>query len=341
MHDTWKTRQLRNYTSTAVLIIASLAIFSLLSGCGGMPDNAAATVDGNVISKDDVATRNSLLTVINFANNTGAFDDYANSIASQAQGVTIPESFVQQEATSQLVAEEIDRLEAEARGISVTDDEIAAMKETILEDNFLGEAQLMEQNLADAGLTQDNLRDLILGRLYHQKIGDALQAEITVTEDEARTQYNANLSIYVYPEKRMIRQVVVADEAAAQAVADRINAGENMTIIARQESIDKITGPVAGRTDLVLKGELPQAVGDMAFSLAHFQVSPPFKSDLGWYVIRVELINTGSNLAFEQVKDEITKALRQMKLDDRLTAYQKAAEASHVVEYAEGYRPGQ
>jgi len=331
--------QLRNITAPAVLIIFLLAIVSLLTGCGGMPDNAAATVDGNVISKDDVATRSNLLNVINFANNTGAFDDYARSIASQAQGSTIPQTFVQQEATSQLVSGEIDRLEAEARGISVTDDEIAAMTETILEDNFLGEAELMEKNLADAGLAQTDLRDLVLGRIYHQKIGDALQAEITVTEDEARAQYNANLSSYVYPEKRMIRQVVVADEATAQAVADRINAGENMTLIARQESIDKITGPVAGRTDLMLKEELPQEVGDMAFSLASFQVSPPFKSDLGWYVIRVELINTGSSLTFEQVKDEITKAIRQMKLDDKFTAYQNVAEAGHVVEYANGYGP--
>lgn len=328
---------LKKYIGTSGLIIILLGAGWLFSGCGDMSADAAARVDGNVISKDDVAKRVSLNQVLNNSTaGTGVKDNDSESTASGAEGSSLPPGLTNQITAQQLVTEEIDRLELKKRGISVSDDEITAKAEEIIDTQYLGEKEKIEENLAQEGLTQADLRDLALADLMRPKLIDSFRAEVQVSEDEVRAVYQSGLSSYMTPEKRQIRQVVVADEATAQSIADRITAGGNMTVIASQESIDGKTAAKAGRTGLVLRGELPKEVSDMAFSLPLNQISPPFQSELGWYVIRVEVINPASNRAFEDVRDELTDALVNNKLNERVGSYIESTKL-HKVEYAAGY----
>lgn len=311
----------------AGLIMVLTGAGLLIAACGGMSSDSAASIDGKEITRDQVARR------INLRFN-------AITISETPIG---PESLYYQKqmpiVAEMLVAEEFDRREAEKRGISVSEAEIAEEKQRILEENFLSDEQYMEQHFTDVGATDADLREQIVGDLLHKKIVDALRAEVTASEEEALAEYNANLNRYVYPERRQIRQIVVTDEATVKSVADRLAAGESMDVLAQQVSIDNKTAPIGGRLDLTTREQLPKAVGDQAFSLQLFQVSEPFQSDLGWYVIRVDLINTASNRTFDQVKDGLIAALGEKKLDDRLVAYEEENNSKHNIEYAEGYEP--
>jgi parvulin-like peptidyl-prolyl isomerase len=328
---------LKKYMGTAGLIIILLGAGWLFLGCGDMSADAAARVDGNEISKDDVAKRVSLNKVLSSTAGADVNDNPFDSSAPGAGGSSLPPGLANQITAQQLVTEEIDLLELKKRGISVSDDEITAKTEEIIDTQYQGETEKMQENLAQEGLTQADLRGLASADLIRQKLSDSFRAEVQVSEDEVRAIYQSRLSSYVTPEKRQIRQVVVADEATAQSIADRIAAGGNMTVIASQESIDSTTAVNAGRTKLVLKEELPSAVGDMAFSLPLNQISAPFQSELGWYVIRVELINPASNLAFEDVRDELTEAVVNSKLNERVESYKVESPKLHKVEYAAGY----
>lgn len=329
----------KNILTAGVIVVVALMAVWLLTGCGSLSSSAAASVNGSEISKDEVSARIRLGRALIAAHITSDWEQYFKGVAGQAQGTTIPEEFLQQAAVKQLVHEEIDRQEMESRGLSVSEEELEAKEQEILEVYFLSDEQKLEEEFARENVTRADLRKQLLGELYSQKINDSLKAAITVSEEEVKARYEGMASTLVYPEKRQIRQIVTADQASAQAVADRISAGENMTVIARESSIDPATASLAGRTDLLKREEFPRAVADMAFSLPLNQLSPVFQSDLRWYVIRVEVINPASNKTLDEVRSEITEFVITDKLSRQLSDYDAENKARYTVEYAAGYEP--
>ena len=219
-----------------------------------MPSDAAATVNGVVITRDEVATRLSLAAGLN-----------------PSKVPTDPESedykIAQRDFAAQLVSEEIERQEADKRNITVTPEEIDVLMAQIVEDKYLGSTQKMEEDFAKRGVTDADLRNEVWRRLVHQKLLESLRDEVPVTDEELQAQYDANIGNYVSPEKRQTRQIVVADQATAQSIASRIAAGEDFTAIAKQSSIDSKTKQNGGLIGIVPKDALPPAVGDAAFAL--------------------------------------------------------------------------
>lgn len=305
-----------------ILVIACLTV----SSCGDLPSNAAATVNGKVISKDDVAERIRIGAGINPGKvpTDPNSEDYKN---------------FQRDITEQLVAEEMERQEAEKRGVTVTADEVDAKVDLVVEDQYLGSIQKMQEDFAKRGITENDLRNEILRQLLHQKILDTLRAEVPVNEEEVRAQYEASKNSYIYPEKRQVRQIVTADEASALADANRVAGGEEMASVAQQVSIDNKTKSSGGMVGLVTQASLPKEVGDMVFSLALNQLSMPFKSALGWYIVKVELITPASNRTYEQVKDDLIKFAGNQKLVERYKTYVEEVQAAYDVEYADDYSP--
>ncbi|MHB1325763.1 MAG: peptidyl-prolyl cis-trans isomerase [Thermoleophilia bacterium] len=305
-----------------ILVMACLTV----SSCGDLPSNAAATVNGKVISKDDVAERIRIGAGINPGKvpTDPNSEDYKN---------------FQRDITEQLVAEEMERQEAEKRGVTVTADEVDAKVDLVVEDQYLGSLQKMQEDFAKRGITENDLRNEILRQLLHQKILDTLRAEVPVNEEEVRAQYEASRSSYIYPEKRQVRQIVTADEASALAAANKVAAGDEMASVAQQVTIDNKTKTSGGMVGLVTQASLPREVGDVAFSLALNQLSMPFKSSLGWYIIKVELITPASNRTYDQVKDDLIKFAGNQKLAERYKTYVEEVQAAYDVEYADDYSP--
>ena len=310
----------------AAMSVVAIAAAFLPAGCSSVPDNAAATVNGKVITKGEVADRIRVGAAINPA-----------SVPSD----TGSEEFkrIQSGTTEQMVAEEVEMQEAEKRGITVTPDEIEPFIDQVIEDKYLGSLQKMQDDFAKRGLKEDDLRKEILRRILHQKVLESLRSEVPVSDEEVLAEYNANKGNYVYPEKRQVRQVVSADEATANSVMTRIAAGEDMAVIAGQSSIDAKTKTSGGLVGLVPQAALPREVGDVAFSLPVRQVSAPFKSDLGWYVVRVELITPASNRTFDEVKGDLKKYMSNQKLSERYKVYVEEVKAAYDIEYADDYAP--
>ncbi|MFA6000962.1 MAG: peptidyl-prolyl cis-trans isomerase [Thermoleophilia bacterium] len=310
----------------AALSVVAIAAAFLAAGCSNVPDNAAATVNGKVITKDEVADRIRVGGAINPA-----------SVPSDTQSEEFKR--IQSGTTEQMVAEEVEMQEAEKRGITVTPDEIEPIVDQVIEDKYLGSLQKMQEDFAKRGLKEDDLRKEILRRILHQKVLESLRGEVPVSDAEVQAQYDDNKGNYVYPEKRQVRQVVLADEATANSVMTRIAAGEDMAVIAGQSSIDSKTKTNGGLVGLVPQAALPKAVGDVAFSLPVHQVSTPFKADLGWYVVRVELITPASNQTFDSVKDDLRKYMSNQKLAERYKVYVEEVKAEYDIEYADDYAP--
>lgn len=310
--------------------LAGIAVMLMVSfflwGCGGVPSGAAATVNGVVISKDDVAARIKIAQGISPQSVPAdtSSEDYNN---------------FQRDVTEQMVSEELEKQEAQKRGIAVEPAEIDAIMQQVIDDKYFGDVDKMSQDFEKRGLKEEDLRLEILRRLLHQKLLESLRQEVPVSEEEVRAQYEANKSSYVYPEKRQVRQIVVADEATARTVANRIASGEDFVTIAGQVSIDSRSKQNGGMLGLVTQSSLPQEVGDVAFSTEPNQVSLPFKSEQGWYIIRVEFVAPASNRSYEEVREELTRFMSNQKLSERYKEYVEEVKETYDVDYADDYSP--
>ncbi len=123
-----------------------------------------------------------------------------------------------------------------------------------------------------------------------------------VTEDEIKDYYEKNKSRFSTIEKRAIEQLSFADDAAAEAAAQKLAAGTSFEDIGKEQ----------GKTgdDLKLgtfeKSALPDpAVADAAFALAEGAVSPVVKGAFGPVILRVTQIEPAHVKPLSEVEAEI------------------------------------
>lgn len=303
-----------------------VALGSLITGCSSLPENAAVQVNGDIITKDQVAER------IRVARGLSPSEVPADPES---------EEFInyQKDVTQQLLWEQLVKQEADKRGLTVSDEEIEAGVQAYVEDKFLGDAQKMEEQYALRGITTADLRADIQFKLLLGKVRESLMAEVEVTEDEVRADYDRNINKYVYPEKRQVRQIVSASEADAQAALTRVNNGEAFPAVATAVSTDASTKGNGGLLGLVTRESLPPEVGDTVFTMGINEVSQPLSSGGKWYVVKVELISPASNLTFEAAKEELMYYKKNQKFSELFKEFKAGLYDSADIEYAGGYEP--
>ncbi len=306
-------------------VLAAAAIAVSTAGCG-LPDDAAASVNGAIITKDEVQHRIDVTAVL-----------YPNEVPEDRES----QEFIDYRGnvTKQLVSEEMERQEAEERGVSVTADEIEESLTIYVEDKYLGDVEKMEEAFANDGISVDELRAEIERDLLHQKMLDSFHEETTISEEEVQAFYEQNKAKYIHPEQRQVRIITTATEDEAAAALARISAGEEFSAVAMEVSIDGATAQKGGLIGLVDRKSLPENVADAAFGLSYNQVSQLFQNGSGWSIVKVEIILPESNQTFDDLKDELTFFLRNQKFSERWKEYSAELWDTYDIEYAEGYEP--
>ncbi|MBV7410109.1 peptidylprolyl isomerase [Maritimibacter sp. DP1N21-5] len=124
-------------------------------------------------------------------------------------------------------------------------------------------------------------------------------AQIPVSDEDLRQQYEARLEEFVIPERRLVERLVFADEGAAQSAADRIAAGET-----NFDDEVEARGLSLGDADLgdVTRGALG-AAGEPIFALEEPGVVGPIDTDLGPALFRMNAILAASETTFEEARE--------------------------------------
>lgn len=279
---------------SAILLVTAVFFGSLtIAGCGSLPEDAAVRVNGHVITKDEVATR-----IDHLRKKLGAL------VPDESQEVTF--SNYRREVTDKLVQEWLEMEETDRRGITVSEEEIDSRFLELAEESYLGYVdQLIKQEALDVGLTEADLRDQVRRDLLHEKLMQDVGKDIVVTDEDARAYYEKNITQYVRPEQRQVRQLITDSEAAAAAAVSRIRAGESFISLVEQISVDPLAQEKKGALNLISPGQLAPELDAAVYRLALGQVSDPVKVGDQWYVVTVENILPPVNNPFETVKEEV------------------------------------
>jgi peptidyl-prolyl cis-trans isomerase D len=149
-----------------------------------------------------------------------------------------------------------------------------------------------------------------------------LAASLTVGEAQLRERYEKDKGLYVQPETRRARHILIAvddttDDAKAAAQAqdlhDRIRAGGDFAALARQFSKDTASAEQGG--DLGWSGRdvyegVAKEFADRLFAMKEGEVGEPLKTQFGYHIIKLEGIRAGAGRSFEDVRAEIAATLR-------------------------------
>lgn len=137
-------------------------------------------------------------------------------------------------------------------------------------EGFKTESQKYYDEMKTYNITQADLREIFHADLLQQKVMDKITADVKPEEDMV-----------------WARHILVADEASAKAVEERLKKGEDFAKIAKEVSTD--TGSKDNGGDLAWfgKGQMVAEFEKVAWSLKIGQISEPVKSQYGYHIIQV------------------------------------------------------
>ena len=193
-----------------------------------------------------------------------------------------------------LIAEKLQVQEAERRGISVTQEELAAALEVVARQNGVVPDQLANW-LASIGLPAVYFEDQIRAQLLWAKVvATGLRPQVNVTEEEveqefARLQENrgnpeylvSQIDFYFGPSRTPEDLLVVAEQ-----LVDQIKAGASFEATAQQFS-DNALASLGGDMGWVSAAQVLPELGAALSEMEPGQVSAPIRSASGVHVVKL------------------------------------------------------
>jgi len=127
---------------------------------------------------------------------------------------------------------------------------------------------------------------------------------ISVSDERVAEAFEAQKATLSTPERRTVKQAVLADEAAAKALAGRISEGADFAT-----AVQQATGRPPVDLGAVAHDDLPPELADAIFALNQGQTTAPVESPLGWHVAMVTAIEPGKEATLAEHRDALRNEL--------------------------------
>ena len=185
-----------------------------------------------------------------------------------------------------------------------------------------GQKDSLDKSESFPGRAQYHQRRALRDAFFDVKINDA------VTEADAKKIYDEKI-VQLKPEQEVhARHILVASEAEAKEVAERLKKGEDFAAVAKEKSKD--TGAEGGDLGFFARGQMLKPFEEAAFTLDVGQISEPVQTQFGWHIIKVEAKRDQPLPTFDQVKEAIIAQLVQQKAQEVVTGLRDAAKIEVV-----------
>lgn len=148
---------------------------------------------------------------------------------------------------------------------------------------------------------EDVVKQMVKVDLLRKK---AAEAEVEVTDEEIKA-YHDTLEGQV-----KASHILVADEATAKEVKEKLEAGEKFEDLAKEYSTDPGSAQNGGDLGWFGEGAMVKEFQDAAFKLKEGEVSEPVKSEFGYHIIKV----TETVKPLEEMKEDLKEEVRKQKI---------------------------
>jgi len=187
-----------------------------------------------------------------------------------------------------MIEDELVRQGAQERGITVTEEEIdRAIEESygyqrepvtptptlpsVTKEEFEQAYQQDLSALAQAGLSEEFYRGMARRVLLHSKMWEVIGQDVPTSEEQVR-----------------VRRIVLETEEEAEAIRQRLDAGEDFATLAQELSIDESTRENGGDVGWMAFDERDLPFSAMAFQLEVGEVSQVIGTTRGYEILKLE-----------------------------------------------------
>ncbi len=156
---------------------------------------------------------------------------------------------------------------------------------------------------------------------------------IAISDEQIRARYEFRKDALSTPERRSFVTLTAPTRAAAERIAQALRAGQSPAAVGQANDLQPANYAEAPRS----------AIGDptvaaAVFSLNVDQVSDPIQARVGFVVARLDAIQPGAEMTFEQARPQIVEELRGQEMrgaiSRRVEAYDAARRAGKSLEDA-------
>jgi foldase protein PrsA len=325
-------------------LCALAATVAVASGCGGVPGNAVAEVDGEAIERDSfdhwmqVAAKSSgqpNAQVPVPPDFKACIDQKRKTTPKPAKGQpkTTDEQLKQQckqeyealrdQVLQLLVSFQWIQGEAEEMGIEVSDAEVKKSFDQQKKQSFPKAADY-QKFLKDSGQNEEDVMLRVKLDLLSNKIRDkVIEGKDKVTDEQIKDFYEKNRERFAQPERRDLRIVLTKNEARARQARSALQSGDSWNEVAKEYSIDEASKSQGGKLPAQAQGTLEKALDEAVFDAKKGQISGPVKTQFGHYVFEVEKIQAASQQTLEQAKETIRQTLQSQNQQKALDTFVK------------------
>jgi parvulin-like peptidyl-prolyl isomerase len=330
-----------------VRILLALGAFfvpvMIVAGCGGVPGDSVATVDGTSIEKNDfthwmnVAAKTS-------GQNTVVPDppNYTACVAQKKKSAPKPAKGQPKTTDAQyktqckqeyeglrnqvlqlLVSFQWIQGEAKDLGVKVTDAEVKKSFDQQKKQSFPKDADY-QKFLKTSGQTNADILQRVKLDLLSNKIRDKVtKGKDKVSAAQISAYYNKNKARFAQPEQRDIRIVLTKGKDKAEQAKAALDNGDSWKSVAKKYSVDTQSKSQGGKLPPVSKGQQEKALDDAIFNAKKGKLVGPVKTQFGYYVFEVDKVTPASQQSLQQATPTIKQLLAAQNQQKALDAFVK------------------
>lgn len=200
-----------------------------------------------------------------------------------------------------------------------------------------GDDAVFEQLLSEAGFRDEaQLRTLVEESELVQLAFEAIEAGVVVSDAELRVSYAGTRERFVEPAQVCARHILVAEEAEAEAVVERLESGEDFAEVAAEVSTDTGSAASGGALGCLPEGATVPAFDEAAFGAEIGVLTGPVETQFGYHLLVVDERIEARQRGFDEVRDQIERELRAERAE---LALQRAVEIAGVRTYPDRIPP--
>ena len=244
-----------------------------------------------------------------------------DTAVAKVDGQTVWASDVKREAVAQ-------GLIGEGEPLDVSSDLFRRVLDEVVDQKLLA-TEAIKRKLDKEPAAEKRLaaaRERILGdMLVESVVTDA------VTDNAIRGLYQEQLKLAKQSEEFRARQIVVATEAEAQAVAKLISTGASFEALAMERSTDAATRFNGGDLGYFTTDVMPEAYAANLKGAKAGDIVGPFAIEGGWAILKVEDKRLEQPITFEAARPQIVRFLTYDQVRDLLEKLRSKAKVQTLI----------
>ncbi len=252
-----------------------------------------------------------------------------------------------------LIQRELLRNEAEKRKISISDEEYEkSLDETLKKSNKTKED--LKGIIKERNITMDEFKNRYTDEMKRNKLfkqlEDDFRKEIKISDEEAQKFYEQHKKMFIKPERVEVEHILIKTSKSdskeelekkkkeLEKIRERILKGEKFETLAKNFS-DCPSRKNGGYLGIIQKGQTVPEFEQMAFSSKEGEISPVFKTQFGYHILKVIKKYPYEQVPFEKAKPYIVKMLKNNKIRDKFEEYLKGLNAKANIKIYEENQP--